>query len=182
MASLIGWVLQIGFKSTSKTILPFTFRDCFHTASFLVCFGTYQIWFTFPDGFLEESCPSSMYCKLTFPMWCICNLKVKAVCLSWGVSKLILENVGSHPKDSSLWRRVLIAFRIPEKVSTSPNYKYRRDALRNREARRKLDGWECEQCKNVSCISVLCMLHNIGINSMEKLCNHIQFTFLWAPS
>jgi hypothetical protein len=38
--------------------------------------------------------------------------------------------------------------RIPEKVSTSPNYKYRRDAVRNREARRKLDGWECEQCKN----------------------------------
>jgi hypothetical protein len=44
----------------------------------------------------------------------------------------------------------LFFFRIPEKVSTSPNYKYRRDALRNREARRRLDGWECEQCKNVS--------------------------------
>lgn len=38
--------------------------------------------------------------------------------------------------------------RIPEKISTSPNYKYRRDALRNRDARRRLDGWECEQCKN----------------------------------
>lgn len=45
---------------------------------------------------------------------------------------------------------VLFTFRVPDKVSTSPNYKYRRDALRKREARQKLDGWECEQCRNVS--------------------------------
>ncbi|XP_021916977.1 uncharacterized protein LOC110828509 isoform X2 [Zootermopsis nevadensis] len=38
--------------------------------------------------------------------------------------------------------------RVPDKVSTSPNYKYRRDALRKREARQKLDGWECQQCRN----------------------------------
>lgn len=38
--------------------------------------------------------------------------------------------------------------RIPEKISTSPNYKYRRNAVRKKEDRQKLDGWECEQCKN----------------------------------
>jgi len=57
---------------------------------------------------------------------------------------------GLIPEDGNLQQNIFFTFRIPEKVSTSPNYKYRRDALRSREARRKLDGWDCEQCKNVS--------------------------------
>ncbi|XP_014287622.1 uncharacterized protein [Halyomorpha halys] len=32
------------------------------------------------------------------------------------------------------------------KSSRSPNYKYKRDAVRKREERMKLDGWDCEQC------------------------------------
>ncbi|CAH1397369.1 unnamed protein product [Nezara viridula] len=32
------------------------------------------------------------------------------------------------------------------KSSRSPNYKYKRDAVRKKEERMKLDGWDCEQC------------------------------------
>jgi hypothetical protein len=117
---------------------------------------------------------------------------------------------GLIPEDSNLLQNIFFIFRIPEKVSTSPNYKYRRSAVRNKEARRKLDGWDCEQCKNVSegihmdssiwtewwskflYIYILlckCYLNVIQIpfnctevNRMQLLDKPMQFKFSWVPS
>ncbi|XP_069680705.1 uncharacterized protein [Periplaneta americana] len=70
------------------------------------------------------------------------------------LSKEVEHPIETQGREGTLVRDNDSSFdRIPEKIPTSPNYRYRRDALRKKEARRKLDGWDCEQCKNYYAIS-----------------------------
>lgn len=55
----------------------------------------------------------------------------------------------STQKNEEKVKNVFIGKKLPlngSKSSRSPNYKYKRDAVRKKEERMKLDGWDCEQC------------------------------------
>ena len=137
--------------SASPYTMPsrrFPSQECFLTAFFLVCFGTDPVSLQMLS--LRKYIPLALYFNVTFPTLCTCNLRWRQYVPLRCQSGCTRKCGGLIPEGSNLQQNIFFTFRIPEKVSTSPNYKYRRAAVRNREARRKLDGWECEQCKNVS--------------------------------
>lgn len=47
---------------------------------------------------------------------------------------------------------------LPEKNNTSPEYAYKREAVRKKDERLKLKGWACADCEKVSKKIYLCYL------------------------